>query len=86
MGKRGLIALLAIASIVIVDGAIGALEEENPIEEFDVDSAAIDYGKFLTVLLEDNEFWTEKGRILVISTIKSDFPYNLQNPELESTV
>ena len=55
MVKRGLIALLAIASIVIVDGAIGALQEEIPVEEFDVDSAAIDYGKFRTVLLEDND-------------------------------
>ena len=48
MGKRRLIALLALASIIVVDGAIGASQKEIPVEEFDVDSASMDYGKFLT--------------------------------------
>jgi hypothetical protein len=44
-GKRGVIALLALASIILVDGEIGDLQEDVASEEFDVDSASIDYGK-----------------------------------------
>lgn len=44
-GKRGVIALLALTSIILVDGVIGDLQEDVAAEEFDVDSASIDYGE-----------------------------------------